>query len=231
MNGNGKFFASLLFIASICLFTFVGISIGDLIKFSEQNLDFQDDNTMIDFELENSEKFYLLADFESGSTGYVTFSNNDCEIYSTDLTDNTIVCSRPFFEIEQQLVLKVIDTDTNEVYLFTDMGNTEITVNNYGSIAKITLPAGHYQLKTSFSTFDGEVNFKLQNTSIISSILKIVFGSILGIGSMIGFIVLIALYRTKKNKGTGYDYYDSKISKQDHNKELFDADDPFSKYD
>jgi hypothetical protein len=230
MNKNGKLISLLLLMLSIGLFAYVGSSIGGLVQANQQTLDFQDSNNITNLEVEETTTFYLLSDFSSGNNASSFLIDYECTSrFNNNYT--TLVCDNYSQDHENTVILQVENTETNKFYIFADMGNTEVTINDYKSVAKIELPPGSYQISTTSSTFDYDVNFKLQDTELLVYILKTVVIGIIAICSFVGFIIAAVLSKKVKSHSNDYDYYDSQIKEQDHNSELFDEDDPFSKYD
>ncbi len=222
MNKNLSLLAMLLLIASFGLFVIVGTSISSLVNNMGDKVEFTNSSSNVTFTIDDETSFYLMADINYMGTYFLGMGPAGNYNQFDFSTNGDYVGDSVYFSI----------TDGTTYYYFDSMGFTSITENSYEAIARIKLPAGTYTLdNSSQSTFEFPLDFKLSNTKIVPDILKIVLVSILAIASMVGFVI-IRLTSKKKNVGNhDYNYYDQQMNKQDHNQELFDADDPFSKYD
>lgn len=230
MNGNGKLFSMLLFLLGFGLFIYVGYTISELVDVSSTTVDFTDENSNIEISVQQDSNFYLMIDFVSGNNYELVDYTDNCSVIHTGSDTTEIICNIATV-YSDSFELELTDLDNGDRILFEDMGNTSITTNDYHSIAKISLPEGNYRLNVLNSTMNGNANIKFEDASIIGYILKIVFGLIVAIGSMVGFIVLKSMSKRSRSIHHGNEYYDQQMQQQDKNNELFDDDDPFKEYD
>ncbi len=176
-----------------------------------------------------------IPDSENTTTMYFMFKayQNDLDYLIYDDGDVTKVeMDEPGDLISYALIdIEITNQETNEVLYINSMpSNTTVTINNYEAIGKITFPPGTYTVTASVS--EGTMflgGFGFSNTNILKFVLLLI-GSIIGfLVSGAGFIVTFTRFlKTRSNPIT--ETYSSN-NQYDFDKNHFDEDDPFSKYD
>lgn len=208
---------------------YLGKGIVFLVDASKTTIDFQMD-TSFDVTIDEENDFYLMLDDNSYEVSPLT----ECDVNTANSFASTFQCNdgSDFSYYTRDIKITMYNQDTDTYIYFDDMGNTSITSNEYEAIGRITLKKGTYTITTSSNMLFDESNLRLEDTQLVIGIVGVVFASLGLVGSLIGAIILLTMAKSNKKDSTDqYAYYDSQMNKQDHNQELFDEDDPFSKYD
>lgn len=221
-----KMFSLLLFGVTMILAYILFTNISGIVRTSQETIEFNE-TTTFDLNVTDETSYYLM-------TNNQLLSSNLCYITNTD-TESSYYCDYTMSNILNQdggLSISVLNNETNQVHYIQDMGNTSITSNDYDAIGKISLEQGTYTVTATIDIESSYASFKLENSQLIKYILVTVFSAIGFIGSLIGAILLLSLSKLNtQSLDSQLDYYDRQIERQDHTVDLYDDDDPFSKYD
>lgn len=225
MRSSKKILKLILFLLLIVSLLFVFNSSKNLIQFHD---------TTILFNLNDDETQYFTVNTDETYTLYVDdFVEDGSEQYVCDVINNagfsfsTFECYKMsgFNHISFSIFVRTND----QGYLFNDMGHTTLIQNNRLAIGRIRLPAGDYEIEAFDLNGDYTNEIRLENSSMFGTIFKVVFGSIIFMGLLIGLITVNLVCRKKRNTMTSSNY--ELINQDQQTSYKFEDDDPFAKYD
>jgi len=197
------------------------------IAFSSNNSVLRNNNiTQVEIDEQNS--FYFMREM-NGDGIYVNYSQDGVSNFLTVEDHSWFLPVTTFFEIT------ITNEDTGTHYFISDIPeNKYVSVNSYEAIGELELDQGTYSFDiSSQSSNTSGMTFKLVQTNLILGILGFVFSILFSIFGLIGFFTFRTIYkRLVVNETTAqYQSYNATQSSYDYDKNPYDEDDPFAKYD
>lgn len=174
--------------------------------------------------LEEDTNFYLMYDEHRESNRYSAHS--DGGVYNLQV-DGGWVDYTGLYKVLVQ------NTDTGTYYEVEPMPtNTSVTVNDSYAVGKVDLPSGNYLIISDVVSGAENGSFHFSQRGLILQIFIIIF-SVFGIIGGFVFSVLRYFHVNKRLPVNSFTTNSTNIyeTTSKENQDLFDDDDPFSKYD